>query len=181
MFVPGRPRVCSTLSSVWSRASNDPQPLRRGTPPPRCSGSAPADSCSIRCSTAVASTLRRNRMMRDELGRKPGSRSRRSVVPRSKRRRTDERGATGMPPGQSRFTSRSHAASPRCRPSAATRRNALSPGRRPAAFTVRYGLNPRTLQDWEQGRAQTDGPARAYLLVILRGARAVERALAAEA
>ena len=50
-----------------------------------------------------------------------------------------------------------------------------------AAFAARYGLNPRTLQDWEQGRAQPDGPARAYLLVILRGARAVERALAAEA
>src|SRR5439155_25873018 len=78
-----------------------------------------------------------------------------------------------------------HAAESRCEPvvppPAATRRNALSPGRRPAAFATRYGLNPRTLQDWEQGGAQTDGPARAYLLVILRGARAVERALAAEA
>src|SRR5438093_7007364 len=120
-------------------------------------------------------------MMVVELGWVRVSCARSSVVPQSKRRRTDEMGATGMPPGQSRFTSRSHAASPRCRPSAATRRNALSPGRRPAAFAVRYGLNPRTLQDWEQDRAQTDGPARAYLLVILRGARAVERALAAEA
>ena len=45
---------------------------------------------------------------------------------------------------------------------------------------MRYGLNPRTLQDWEQDRAQTDGPARAYLLVILREPRAVERALAAK-
>jgi len=54
----------------------------------------------------------------------------------------------------------------------------LSPGRRPAAFATRYGLNPRTLQDWEQGRAQTDGPARAYLLVILREPRVVERAAA---
>jgi putative transcriptional regulator len=50
-----------------------------------------------------------------------------------------------------------------------------------AAFAARYGLNPRTLQDWEQGRVQPDGPARAYLLVILREPRAVERALAAEA
>src|SRR5437879_2820228 len=50
-----------------------------------------------------------------------------------------------------------------------------------AAFAKRYGLNPRRLQDWEQSRAQTDGPARAYLLVILREPRAVERALAAEA
>jgi putative transcriptional regulator len=47
-----------------------------------------------------------------------------------------------------------------------------------AAFAERYGLNLRTLQDWEQGRAQPDGPARAYLLVILREPRAVERALA---
>ena len=48
-----------------------------------------------------------------------------------------------------------------------------------AAFAARYGLNPRTLQDWEQGRAQPDGPARAFLLVIDREPRAVERALAA--
>jgi putative transcriptional regulator len=47
------------------------------------------------------------------------------------------------------------------------------------AFAARYGLNLRTLQDWEQGRAQPDGPARAYLLVIDREPRAVERALAA--
>jgi putative transcriptional regulator len=48
-----------------------------------------------------------------------------------------------------------------------------------AAFAARYGLNVRTLQDWEQGRLQPDGPARAYLLVILREPQAVERALAA--
>ena len=48
-----------------------------------------------------------------------------------------------------------------------------------SAFAARYGLNLRTLQDWEQGRAQPDGPARAYLLVILREPSAVERALAA--
>ena len=47
-----------------------------------------------------------------------------------------------------------------------------------AAFATRYGLNLRTLQDWEQGRAQPDGPARAYLLVIDREPRAVARALA---
>jgi putative transcriptional regulator len=47
------------------------------------------------------------------------------------------------------------------------------------AFAARYGLNLRTLQDWEQGRVQPDGPARSYLLVILREPRAVERALAA--
>lgn len=55
------------------------------------------------------------------------------------------------------------------------RRSGLSQAR----FAARYGLNLRTLQDWEQGRAQPDGPARAYLLVILREPRAVERALAA--
>jgi putative transcriptional regulator len=48
-----------------------------------------------------------------------------------------------------------------------------------AAFAAAYGLNLRTLQDWEQGRAQPDGPARAYLLAIDREPRAVARALAA--
>ncbi len=48
-----------------------------------------------------------------------------------------------------------------------------------AAFAAAYGLNLRTLQDWEQGRAEPDGPARAYLLVIDREPRAVARALAA--
>ena len=48
-------------------------------------------------------------------------------------------------------------------------------------FAELLGVSVRTLQDWEQGRAQPDGPARAYLLVILREPRAVERALAAEA
>ena len=47
------------------------------------------------------------------------------------------------------------------------------------AFAAAYGLNLRTLQDWEQGRAQPDGSARAYLLVIDREPRAVARALAA--
>ena len=50
-----------------------------------------------------------------------------------------------------------------------------------AAFAARYGLNLRTLQDWEQGRAQPDGPARSYLLVIDREPKAVARALAAGA
>ena len=34
-----------------------------------------------------------------------------------------------------------------------------------AEFSARYRVNLRTLQDWEQGRVQPDGPARAYLLV----------------
>jgi len=48
-----------------------------------------------------------------------------------------------------------------------------------AAFAARFGINLRTLQDWEQGRTQPDGPARAFLLVIDREPQAVERALAA--
>lgn len=59
--------------------------------------------------------------------------------------------------------------------SAIRRRSGLSQ----AAFAAAYGLNLRTLQDWEQGRSQPDGPARAYLLVIDREPRAVARALAA--
>ena len=59
--------------------------------------------------------------------------------------------------------------------SAIRRRSGLSQ----AAFAARYGLNLRTLQDWEQGRTQPDGPARAYLLVIDREPQAVARALAA--
>lgn len=48
-----------------------------------------------------------------------------------------------------------------------------------AAFAARYGLNLRTLQDWEQGRVQPDGPAQAYLRVIDREPRMVARALGA--
>jgi putative transcriptional regulator len=48
-----------------------------------------------------------------------------------------------------------------------------------SAFAARYGLNLRTLQDWEQGRVQPEAPARAYLVVIDREPRAVDRALAA--
>jgi putative transcriptional regulator len=47
-----------------------------------------------------------------------------------------------------------------------------------AQFAGRYALNPRTVQDWEQGRAEPDVAVRAYLTVIDRNPRAVERALA---
>ena len=50
-----------------------------------------------------------------------------------------------------------------------------------ARFAQLLGISVRTLQDWEQGRAEPDGPARAYLLVILHEPRAVQRALAAQA
>ena len=44
-------------------------------------------------------------------------------------------------------------------------------------FAERYGFNPRTLQEWEQGRARPDSAVRAYLMVIDRNPGAVEAAL----
>jgi putative transcriptional regulator len=49
-----------------------------------------------------------------------------------------------------------------------------------AKFAARYALNPRTVQEWEQGRAQPDVAVRAYLTVIRANPRAVEKALAGE-
>lgn len=48
-----------------------------------------------------------------------------------------------------------------------------------AEFAVRYNLNIARIRDWEQGRSQPDGAVRAYLRVIEREPRAVERALSA--
>lgn len=48
-----------------------------------------------------------------------------------------------------------------------------------AAFAGRFGLSLRTLQQWEQGRAVPDRPARILLRVIERAPETVERALAA--
>ncbi|MBM3778604.1 MAG: helix-turn-helix domain-containing protein [Acidimicrobiia bacterium] len=45
------------------------------------------------------------------------------------------------------------------------------------AFAARYGFSINTLRHWEQGTRQPEGPTRAYLLVIERAPRAVERAL----
>jgi putative transcriptional regulator len=50
-----------------------------------------------------------------------------------------------------------------------------------AQFAVLYALNPRTVQEWEQGRAEPDLAVRAYLTVIDRNPRAVRKALAAAA
>ena len=50
-----------------------------------------------------------------------------------------------------------------------------------AEFAGRYALNPRTVQEWEQGRAEPDVAVRAYLTVIRENPRAVEKALAAAA
>ena len=46
-------------------------------------------------------------------------------------------------------------------------------------FAAKYGFSPRTLQQWEQGRSKPDGVARAYLTVIHKDAKAVEKALRA--
>jgi len=61
---PAGERTAAQLVGRLPPSRTRTQPLRRGTPPPRFSGSAPADSCSIRCNTAVASSLRWKRMMR---------------------------------------------------------------------------------------------------------------------
>ncbi len=46
-----------------------------------------------------------------------------------------------------------------------------------ARFAASFALNPRTLQEWEQGKAQPDGAVRAYLTVIERNPVAVVDAL----
>lgn len=45
-------------------------------------------------------------------------------------------------------------------------------------FASRYQIPIGTLRDWEQGRAMPDQAARAYLKVIARDHKAVEKALA---
>ena len=47
------------------------------------------------------------------------------------------------------------------------------------AFARRFGFSVRTVQQWEQGRAVPDRPARILLLVVQTAPRAVERALSA--
>jgi putative transcriptional regulator len=44
-------------------------------------------------------------------------------------------------------------------------------------FAARYHIPLGTLRDWEQGRAEPDQPAKAYLTVIARDPEGVERAL----
>jgi putative transcriptional regulator len=46
-------------------------------------------------------------------------------------------------------------------------------------FATRFHIPLGTLRDWEQGRAEPDQPARAYLKVIAIDAEAVQRALEA--
>jgi putative transcriptional regulator len=46
-----------------------------------------------------------------------------------------------------------------------------------AGFAERYGFNLRTLQDWERSRVQPPSAVRAYLAVIDRFPKTVEKAL----
>lgn len=44
-------------------------------------------------------------------------------------------------------------------------------------FAARFGFNITTLRLWEQGRRVPEGPTRAYLMVIDREPKVVEKAL----
>src|SRR5438132_14422431 len=44
-------------------------------------------------------------------------------------------------------------------------------------FASRFGFSVNTLRHWEQGKRQPEGPTRAYLLVIERAPKAVQKAL----
>ncbi|MBV9992237.1 MAG: helix-turn-helix domain-containing protein [Alphaproteobacteria bacterium] len=46
-------------------------------------------------------------------------------------------------------------------------------------FARRFGFSVNTLRHWEHGRRVPEGPTRAYLLVIDRAPKAVEKALRA--
>jgi putative transcriptional regulator len=46
-------------------------------------------------------------------------------------------------------------------------------------FASRFGFSVNTLRHWEQGKRQPEGPARAYLQVIDRAPKAVQKALRA--
>lgn len=44
-------------------------------------------------------------------------------------------------------------------------------------FARRFSFTPARIRDWEQGRSKPDSAARAYLIVIEKEQKAVERAL----
>ncbi len=46
-------------------------------------------------------------------------------------------------------------------------------------FAGRFGFSVNTLRHWEQGRRVPEGPTRAYLIVIDRNPKAVQKALRA--
>ncbi len=43
-------------------------------------------------------------------------------------------------------------------------------------FAARFGFSVNTLRHWEQGKRQPEGPTRAYLIVIDRAPKAVQKA-----
>jgi putative transcriptional regulator len=45
-------------------------------------------------------------------------------------------------------------------------------------FSNEFGFSPRTLEKWERGERTPEGPTRAYLMVIAKNPRAVQKALA---
>ncbi len=45
------------------------------------------------------------------------------------------------------------------------------------SFAARFGFSVNTLRHWEHGTREPEGPTRAYLLVIDRAPRVVEKAL----
>ncbi len=47
-----------------------------------------------------------------------------------------------------------------------------------AEFSDKFGFSLRTLEKWERGERLPQGPARAYLTVIAKNPRAVQKALA---
>ena len=46
-------------------------------------------------------------------------------------------------------------------------------------FAGRFGFSVNTLRHWEQGKRQPEGPTRAYLMVIERAPKTVQKALRA--
>jgi len=50
-------------------------------------------------------------------------------------------------------------------------------GKTQTEFALMIGVSPATLRNWEQGRRQPEGPARALLRVAARHPKAVEAAL----
>ncbi len=47
------------------------------------------------------------------------------------------------------------------------------------AFAARFGFSVNTLRHWEQGKRRPEGPTRAYLIVIDRAPKTVQRVLRA--
>jgi putative transcriptional regulator len=52
-------------------------------------------------------------------------------------------------------------------------------GKSQSEFALMIGVSISTLQNWEQGRRQPEGPARALLKVAAENPKAVEKALSA--